>query len=203
MNKLSRPLLGQAELSKKSDFCQLQQGFDRQPKCDRCRKLELLIQYWITRQNRGARLSTQSKPELIHTSYAELDHCSQQCITCRTIRRGFLINQPTKNDMTSLASYPDMVWATIVGTQLSNMSLHISLSRTLSQRTVITLSQQNTSTPTEITLSVRADLKSVYDQDQGGAKTCHMITLNVAISTGPRGTQHAFCVLYQHLRSSS
>lgn len=83
------------------------------------------------------------------------------------------MNQPTKNDSTSLASCPDMVWATIVGTQLSRMSLDIGLSRTFSQRTVIKLSQQNTNIPAEITLSVKADTKCVFDQIKGWAETCH------------------------------
>lgn len=83
------------------------------------------------------------------------------------------MNQPMKDDISSLALCPDMIWATIVGTQLSNMSLHISLSRTFSQSTIITLSQQKSNTPAEITLSVRSDTKSVYDHIKGWAETCH------------------------------
>lgn len=83
------------------------------------------------------------------------------------------MNQSMKDDINSLASCPDMIWAKIVGSQLSSTSLHISLSRTFSQRTVIELSQQNSNIPAEITLSIRADTKSVYDHIKGWAETCH------------------------------
>lgn len=175
MKQLLNAFLGQPEVPPKGDFRQLRQGLDRQPKCGGCRKIEALIQYWMSRTDSGRPTSARSKPELVHNNYAELDSCSHQCVTCRTIRRGLLMNQSTMNDVTSLVSCSDMVWATIIGASRHNMTLHISLSRdsSLSKSTILTLSQDTAISLTDVTLPVKAATKAVYSQIKTWAGVCH------------------------------
>lgn len=85
------------------------------------------MQFWINRASKNGRQASQSKPERIHSSYQELDSCSQQCVTCRVIRRGILLNQSTTTDANNLRIRPQEVWATLLGVELNKMTLRVSL----------------------------------------------------------------------------
>lgn len=85
------------------------------------------MQFWINRASKNGRQASQSKPEQIHNSYQELDSCSQQCVTCRVIRRGILLNQSTTTDANNLRIRPQEVWATLSGVELNKMTLRVSL----------------------------------------------------------------------------
>lgn len=164
-------------------FCQIQQGLNHQPKCGGCKRIEALIQYWSTSQNSrrdGRRPSPQSKPELIHNSYKELDFCSQQCITCRVIRRGLLLNQPMINEASRLGIYPHGVWATMVGAEVDQMTLDVTLKPNINSprspfTSSITFDEKGGTTPAEVSLATRADTKAVYDQVKSWADACHRL----------------------------
>lgn len=152
-------------------FCQIQQGLNHQPKCGGCRRIEALTQYWSTSQNSrrdGRRPAPQSRPELIHNSYKELDFCSQRCITCRVIRRGLLLNLPMINENTSLGVYPHGVWATMVGAEVEHMTLNITLKPSNNSpwspfTSSMTFDEKGGTIPAEVSLATRADIKAVYD----------------------------------------
>lgn len=139
------------------------------------------MQYWTTSQNSGRdgrRPAPQSRPELIHNSYKELDLCSQRCITCRVIRRGMLLNQPMIHEATSLGQYPYKVWATMVGVDVDNMTLDISLQPDLNSpsstlTSSMTFCAKGETTPAEVPLATRADTKAVYDQVRTWAEACN------------------------------
>lgn len=162
-------------------FCRIQQGLDQQPKCGGCKRIEALIQYWNTSQNsrRDHRRPTpQSRPELVHNSYEELDFCSRRCITCRVIRRGLLLNQPMINEATSLETCPYKVWATMVGTGVDAMTLDISLKTNVNSPRSTFTSRINFcvnkgANPAELSLAIKADTKAVYDQVRAWAGACH------------------------------
>lgn len=163
----------------RAGFCQIQQGLDQQPKCGGCRRIEALIQYWITsRTSKSGRQASQSVPELIHNSYKELDSCSHRCITCRVIRRGFLLNQSTTSDANNLSTCTHQVWVTITGVELNKMTLRIILQTSLnSPRAALTSSTiyfaQEGTHPVEVSLATRADTKSVYNQVRSWAAACN------------------------------
>lgn len=181
MRKLQATLNRQSGTPPGVDFCRIQQGLDQQPKCGGCKRIEALIQYWTTSQNSrrdGRRLPAKSRPELIHDSYNELDSCSQRCITCRVIRRGMLLNQPTINEAINLGTYPHKVWATMVGVEAGGMTLDISLqispdSPKSTFTSSITFSAKLATTPGEARLPIRADTKAIYDQVRTWAEACN------------------------------
>lgn len=180
-------------------FCRIQQGLNHQPKCGGCRRIEALIQYWSTSQNSrkdGRRPTPQSRPELIHNSYEELDFCSQRCITCRVIRRGLLLNLPMINETNSLGVYPHGVWATMRGVEVENMTLDVALKPNINSprspfTSSITFNDKGGTTPVEVSLAIRADTKAVYDQLRAWAGVCHRVhtecgNLNWSISNPTR-----------------
>lgn len=163
----------------RAGFCQIQQGLDRQPKCNGCKRIETLIRYWTTsRASRGEAQASQSKPELIHNSYEELDSCSRRCITCRVIRRGILLDQSTTTDASNLAACPHKVWVTLAGVELHKMTLRISLQASLNPSgNVLTSSTiffaQGGTTAVEVPLGTRVDTKAVYKQVRSWADACN------------------------------
>lgn len=180
-------------------FCQIQQGLNHQPKCGGCRRIEALIQYWSTSQNSrrdGRRPAPQSRPELIHNSYKEMESCSQRCITCRVIRRGLLLNQPMINEAGSLGRSPCGVWATMVGAEVEHMTLNIALKSSVNSprssfTSSITFNDKGETSPAEASLAIRADTKAVYDQVRAWADSCHRLhpecgNLNWSISNPTR-----------------
>ncbi len=93
---------------------------DRQPKCNGCRKIEYLVKYC----KQHPPLEGRSKPVCFHNSYRELDFCAERCITCRVIRRGFLLNQATFEQVEELEALAEQIpiWVTI-----ENGSVRVSL----------------------------------------------------------------------------
>lgn len=181
MSQFHNTLDGQPGVPPRVGFCRIQQGLDHQPKCGGCKRIEALIQYWTTSQDSkrdGRRRTAQSRPELIHNSYKELDFCSQRCITCRAIRRGLLLNQPMINGVTSLGIYPHKVWATMSGAEVDTMTLDISLHANLNSpestfTSNLTFCAKGETPPAEASLATKADTKAVYDQVRTWAEACH------------------------------
>lgn len=181
MNRLMDMLVGNAGLEMATNFNQIQQGLDGQPKCKGCSRIEALIRYWNTSTSRRSSgrntAAPQSRPELIHNSYSELDICAEQCITCRLIRRGILLNLSMENDVINLSSCSramTAVWVTIVGAELHGMQVHVSLSKDVSKSVRLTFpTDTGTKIPAEITLARRGDTEAVFSHIRSWAEACH------------------------------
>ncbi|KAK4159689.1 heterokaryon incompatibility protein-domain-containing protein [Cladorrhinum sp. PSN259] len=95
--------------AKPHDLCRTITNEYCQQQCNGCDKISELLRWGEVKRRQNAAFEGCSEPHLVHNNYLELDRCAKasRCETCRTIRRGFLLEQITSQDVARLENSDD------------------------------------------------------------------------------------------------
>ncbi|KAK4222221.1 heterokaryon incompatibility protein-domain-containing protein [Podospora fimiseda] len=101
----------QQSTAKQLDLCRTITNEYCQRQCNGCDKISELLRWAGARQRQDPCFEGCSESYLVHNNYLELDHCANtsRCETCRTIRRAFLLEQITGQDVARLENN-DNTW---------------------------------------------------------------------------------------------
>ncbi|KAK3997025.1 putative Het protein [Cladorrhinum sp. PSN332] len=99
----------QQSTAKQLDLCRTRPNEYCQRQCNGCDKIAKLLRWGEVRRRQDPAFEGCSESQLVHNNYLELDHCANasRCETCRTIRRGFLLEQITGQDVARLENNDD------------------------------------------------------------------------------------------------
>lgn len=99
----------QQTTTKHDDLCHAVTNEYCQKQCNGCNKIADLLRWGEANRRKSPGFEGCSEPQTMHNSYRELTHCAKAsgCETCRVIRRAFLLEQITGQDVARLEEIDD------------------------------------------------------------------------------------------------
>lgn len=154
---------------------------DGQKKCRGCKQLWNLLEF------RKRKSALPPLPKMFHTSYASLDKCAQQCVTCRVFRQALLLETVTADDAAALATSAGAVFAQLVPAP-KGFAIRIQVKDgqdTVVAEALVRSSSEKLNATAPINLSLNPADEAIYSQVKAWLRVCehhHIDCGNLAFS---------------------